>query len=201
VAAIHVGSGLRVLGADGNEVPGDGKTAGEVVMSGNTVALGYYGSPEATDRAFVDGWFRSGDLAVVHPDGYLEIKDRIKDLIYVETDYGWENISSIEVENVLAQCPGVADAALVGVQDKEGQGGAQLVAVVEASRQPAPPLAELREFCQQHLPRYMRPSAFLWSSIPKTATGKIRKDVLLAQVRRELSARTAEPEERASSVA
>jgi fatty-acyl-CoA synthase len=200
VAAIHVGSGLRVLGADGKDVPADGKTAGEVAMSGNTVALGYYGSQEATDRAFVDGWFRSGDLAVVHPDGYLEIKDRIKDLIYVETDYGWENISSIEVENILVQCPGVADAALVGLQGKDA-GGAELVAVVEPSRQPPPSADELREFCRRHLPRYMRPSVFLWSPIPKTATGKIRKDVLLAQVTRELAAPSAPPQEAASSVA
>jgi len=182
VAAIHAGTGLRVLGADGREVPADGKSTGEVVMSGNTVALGYYENDEATAKAFVDGWFHSGDLAVVHPDGYLEIKDRIKDLIHVETDYGWENISSIEVENVLVQCPGVGDAALLGLQVKDAQGGVQLVAVIEPSPPSTPSREELQIFCEQHLPTHMRPSRFLFSPIPKTATGKTRKNALLSQV-------------------
>lgn len=187
VAGIHVGTGLRVIDADGLQVPADGRTPGEVVMAGNTVALGYYGNDGATARAFVDGWFRSGDLAVVHPDGYLEIRDRIKDLIYVETDYGWENISSIEVENVLVQCPGVADAALLGLQARGKQEGAQLVAVIEPSSQSAPSLRELRDFCDRHLPTHMRPSRFVVSTIPKTATGKTRKDVLVDRALSELS--------------
>jgi fatty-acyl-CoA synthase len=185
VAGMHVGTGLRVIAPDGCQVPHDGKTSGEVVMSGNTLALGYYGAEEATARAFVNGWFHSGDLAVVHPDGYLEIKDRIKDLIYVETDYGWENISSIEVENVLVQCPGVSDAALVGVPTTEAQQGAELVAVIEPMAQQSPSFQELRAFCEQHLPLHMRPSRFLLASIPKTATGKVRKDLLVERARNE----------------
>ena len=81
------------------------------------------------------GWFHSGDLAVVHADGYLEIKDRIKDLIYVETDYGWENISSLEVENVLGECPGVSDVALLGSPSPDARPGALLVAVIEPNVQ------------------------------------------------------------------
>ncbi|WP_394847166.1 AMP-binding protein [Pendulispora brunnea] len=185
VAAIHAGTGLRVVDADGLDVPADGKTPGEVLMSGNTVALGYYNNPEATARSFVNGWFHSGDLAVVHPDGYLEIKDRIKDLIYVETDYGWENISSIEVENVLVQCPGVGDAALIGLQTDDAQEGARLIAVIEASSQPAPSLEALHDYCERHLPVHMRPSRFVLSSIPKTATGKTRKDLLVDRALRE----------------
>jgi fatty-acyl-CoA synthase len=188
VAGIHVGSGLRVVAADGREVPADGKTSGEIVMSGNTVALGYYGAEAETARAFAAGWFHSGDLAVVHPDGYLEVKDRIKDLIYVETDYGWENISSIEVENVLEQCPGVSDVALLGVPSPDARPGASLVAVIEPDMSCPPSSAELREFCERRLPLHMRPSRFLFSTIPKTATGKTRKDLLVASVQADLAA-------------
>jgi fatty-acyl-CoA synthase len=192
VAAIHAGTGLRVVGADGRDVPADGKASGEVIMAGNTVATRYYGNDEATARAFVDGWFRSGDLAVVHPDGYLEIKDRIKDLIYVETDYGWENISSIEVENVLVQCPGVGDAALLGLQTGGARESTELVAVIEAGGQASPSLDQLRAFCEQRLPAHMRPSRFVLGKIPKTATGKTRKDLLLGRALSELSIREAE---------
>lgn len=190
VAGVHVGTGLRIVTASGEDVPADGKTCGEVVMSGNTVALGYFGAPEATAHAFKDGWFHSGDLAVVHPDGYLEIKDRIKDLIYVETDYGWENISSTEVENVLLQCPGVGDTALLGVQNAGAGSSAQLVAVIEPSSPFPPSFEDLHGFCARHLPAHMRPSRFLLSSIPKTATGKTRKDLLVARALNELASPT-----------
>jgi fatty-acyl-CoA synthase len=190
VASVVAGTGLRVVSTDGREVPPDGKTTGEVVMSGNTVAMGYYRAEETTARAFVDGWFHTGDLAVVHSDGYLEIRDRIKDLIYVETEYGWENISSIEVENILVQCPGVGDAALLGVSGPDAQSAPQLIAVIESSPQHSPSFEELRGFCQQRLPAHMRPSRFLLSAIPKTATGKTRKDLLLARALHELSAPT-----------
>jgi fatty-acyl-CoA synthase len=169
------------------DVPADGKTAGEVVMSGNTVALGYHGNCEATDRAFIGGWFHSGDLAVVHPDGYLEIKDRIKDIIHVETTYGWENISSIEVENVLVQCSGVADAALVAIHPRGAHESAELVAIIEPESAP-PSLDGLRTFCERRLPSHMRPQHFIVASIPKTATGKTRKDLVADLARRELAA-------------
>ena len=117
-AAIHAGTGLQVLGADGTAVPQDGRTLGEVAMAGNTLALGYYKNPAATEKAFRNGWFYSGDMAVVHPDGSLEIRDRIKDLLYVETEYGWENISSIEIENILCRNVAIQDAAVVAVLDE-----------------------------------------------------------------------------------
>ncbi len=186
VPAVHAGTGLRVVTPDGEDVPADGKTAGEVVMSGNTVAIGYYGAQEATQRAFIDGWFHSGDLAVVHPDGYIEVRDRIKDLIHVETGYGWENISSIEVENVLSECPGVVDAALVGVHSRGADQPVELVAVVEPGPT-TPSIDRLRAFCEQRLPSLMRPSHFVVAHIPKTATGKTRKDLVADLARRELA--------------
>lgn len=183
VEAIHAGGGLRVVDQEGRDVPADGVTQGEVLMAGNTVALGYYRDEAATARAFVDGWFHSGDVAVVHPDGYLELKDRLKDLICVETDYGWENISSLEIEQVLLQCPGVTDAALIGAPGAEA--ALELVAVLESEDGVPPGPRELRQFCELRLAKHLRPARFLWRAIPKTATGKVRKDVLLQQVSRD----------------
>ena len=100
---------------DGAEVPADGQTLGEIVVRGNVVMDGYYHDPEATERAMGDGWFHTGDAAVVHPDGYVEIRDRIKDVIIS----GGENISSIEVEGTLLRHPAVQEAAIVGLPDEK----------------------------------------------------------------------------------
>ncbi len=105
---------LRVVEADGGEVPADGQTLGEIVVRGNVVMSGYYHDPEATERAMGDGWFHTGDAAVVHPDGYVEIRDRIKDVIIS----GGENISSVEVEGTLLRHPAVQEAAIVGLPDE-----------------------------------------------------------------------------------
>lgn len=180
VAAIHAGSGLRVIDERGRDVAPDGVTRGQVVMSGNTVALGYYGDPAATRRAFVDGWFYSGDVAVVHPDGYLELKDRLKDLVHVETPYGWENVSSLDVERVLLEHPAVADAAVIGAPSRDGQ-GTELVAMIEPTFDGAH--ESLRAHCERRLPVHMRPARFVTTTIPKTATGKVKKDQLRALAR------------------
>ena len=100
----------------GKEVPHDGQTLGEIVARGNVVMLGYYDDPDATARAFAGGWFHSGDAAVVHPDGYVEIRDRLKDVIIS----GGENISSIEVEGILLRHPAVQEVAIVGLPDDRG---------------------------------------------------------------------------------
>ncbi len=177
IPAIHAGTGVRVLDADGIDVPCDGVTLGEVAMSGNTVALGYYNNPEANRKAFRNGLFHSGDMAVVHPDGFLEIRDRIKDLIYVETEYGWENISSLEIENVLACHEAVRDAAVVGVQ---ADGGATpvLAAFVELKEGAETRVEDLKIHCRNTLSSYKRPQVFFFAELPKTGTGKVRKDVL-----------------------
>ena len=186
VAAIHAGTGLRVLGDDGAEVPCDGRTLGEIVMRGNSVALGYYKNPEATARAFRDGWFRTGDMAVVHPDGYLEIRDRIKDLIYVETEYGWENISSIEIENALCRNASVQDAAVVGVPGEREDSNPTLIAFIEVSQNQKLTEQDLRAHCGNVLPVHMRPNVVYFEQIPKTSTGKARKDVLAREAAQRL---------------
>src|SRR6185369_385896 len=102
---------LRVVGEDGNEVPHDGETLGEIVVQGNVVMKGYFNDPEATQKVMGDGWFHTGDAAVIHPNGYAEIRDRLKDVIIS----GGENISSIEVEGVMLRHPAVQEVALVGL--------------------------------------------------------------------------------------
>jgi fatty-acyl-CoA synthase len=181
--SLHAGTGLQVRDADGMPVPHDGRTLGEVVMAGNTLALGYFKNAEATAKAFRDGWFHSGDMAVVHPDGSLEIRDRIKDLIYVETPYGWENISSIEIENVLCRHPAIQDAAVLGVANPAQENNSPLlVAVVELRPEARLAETEFHAYCAETLSSYHRPHVVLFEQLPKTNTGKVRKELLQRQM-------------------
>jgi fatty-acyl-CoA synthase len=167
---------LRVVDADGAEVPHDGETLGEIVARGNVVMKGYYNDPDATAEAFRGGWFHSGDAAVVHPDGYVEIRDRFKDVIIS----GGENISSIEVEGVLLRHPAVVEAAVVGMpHDKWGEAPCAFVVL-----RPDASLGEqeLRAFCRDHLAHFKVPQTYSFvAELPKTATGKIQKYVLRKQ--------------------
>ncbi len=184
VPSLHAGTGVQVRNLNGSSVPHDGTSMGEVVMSGNTLALGYYKDTEATNKAFRDGWFYSGDMAVVHPDGNLEIRDRIKDLIYVETPYGWENISSIEVENALCQNSAIQDAAVLGVARQiEGRSIPTLLAVIELRPGFNLTETEFHNYCAENLSTYLRPQFVLFEPLPKTNTGKVRKEVLHRHVR------------------
>ena len=155
--------------AEGKAVPEDGKTAGEIVMRGNTLMSGYLKNPEATRTAFSGGWFRTGDLAVIHEDGYLQIKDRIKDVIIS----GGENISSIAVENAVGKHPSVAFTAVVAMPDEKW--GETPCAFVELLPGAELDEKELSDFCRANLPGFMRPGCFVFGELPKTATGKIKK--------------------------
>lgn len=153
-------------------VPADGMTMGEIMFRGNTVMSGYLKDVKATEEAFTGGWFRSGDLAVKHPDGYVEVKDRLKDIIIS----GGENISSIEVETVLYRHPAVVEAAVVGRPDNYwGQTPCAFVKVKEGFTLGA---QDIINFCRDNLPHYMAPRTVIFDDIPKTATGKIQKFVL-----------------------
>ena len=164
---------LRVVDEQGNEVPWDGATMGEIVVAGNVVMKGYFNDPEATERAMGDGWFHSGDAAVVHPDGYAEIQDRIKDVIIS----GGENISSVEVEGVLLRHPAVQEAAIVGLPH-EKWGEAPHAYVVLKSGASATD-KELIELCRDRLAHFKAPHSVTFvEELPKTATGKIQKFVL-----------------------
>ena len=164
---------LRVVTPDGAEVPADGQTLGEIVVRGNVVMDGYYHDPEATERAMGDGWFHTGDAAVVHPDGYVEIRDRIKDVIIS----GGENISSIEVEGTLLRHPAIQEAALVGLPD-EKWGETPHAFVVLKDGQSATE-AEIIAFTRDRLAHFKAPRGVTFvPQLPKTATGKIQKFVL-----------------------
>jgi fatty-acyl-CoA synthase len=164
---------LRVVDESGAEVPADGVTLGEITVRGNVVMAGYYNDPEATERAMGDGWFHSGDAAVVHPDGYVEIRDRIKDVIIS----GGENISSVEVEGTLLRHPAVGEAAVVGLPS-EKWGETPHAFVVLLPGQPADE-AGLIAFVRDRIAHYKAPRGVTFvADLPKTATGKIQKFVL-----------------------
>jgi acyl-CoA synthetase (AMP-forming)/AMP-acid ligase II len=164
---------LRVVTSEGAEVPADGETLGEIVVRGNVVMDGYYHDLEATEQAMGDGWFHTGDAAVVHPDGYVEIRDRIKDVIIS----GGENISSIEVESTLLRHPAIQEAAIVGLPD-EKWGETPHAFVVLKDGQTATE-AEIIDFTRDRLAHFKAPRGVTFvTQLPKTATGKIQKFVL-----------------------
>jgi len=164
---------LRVVDADGAEVAADGQALGEIVVRGNVVMDGYYHDPEATKRAMGDGWFHTGDAAVVHPDGYVEIRDRIKDVIIS----GGENISSVEVEGTLLRHPAVQEVAIVGLPHERWGEAPQAFVVLRDGSETSE--AELIAFVRDRLAHFKAPHGVTFvTELPKTATGKIQKFVL-----------------------
>ena len=153
-------------------VPADGKTIGEVMMRGNIVMRGYLKNPKATRDAFAGGWFHTGDLGVMYPDGYIQLKDRSKDIIIS----GGENISSIEVENVIAKHPAVMFVAVVARPDAKW--GEHPCAFVELRPGKTVSQADILAFAREHLARFKMPRTIIFSDLPKTSTGKIQKFVL-----------------------
>jgi fatty-acyl-CoA synthase len=164
---------LRVVDESGKEVPNDGETLGEIVVRGNVVMQGYYKDPEATAQAMRDGWFHSGDAAVVHPDGYVEIRDRMKDVIIS----GGENISSIEVEGALLRHPAIQEVAVVGIPDKRWGEVPEAFVVLRSDTSASD--VELRDYARGTLAHFKVPHRFTFvDELPKTATGKIQKYML-----------------------
>jgi fatty-acyl-CoA synthase len=177
VPYLVAGTGLRVVDEQVRDVPTDGVTMGEVLMRGNNVMLGYYANPRATAEAVTDGWFHSGDLAVVHPDGYIELRDRKKDIVIS----GGENISSIEVEKVLSDHPAVAEAAIVAVPDE--QWGEVPLAYVALKPGAAATGEELVAWCRDRLAHFKCPRRVEFGALPRTVTGKVRKNELRGRAR------------------
>jgi fatty-acyl-CoA synthase len=167
-----VADDARVVDEAMRDVPADGETLGEVIMRGNNTMKGYFNDPEATERAFRGGWFHSGDLGVMHPDGYIELRDRAKDIIIS----GGENISTIEVERALYAHPAVLEVAVIGVPDDYwGETPKAFVTLrpgAEASAE------ELIAHCQARLARFKCPKSIEFGDLPKTSTGKIQKFIL-----------------------
>jgi fatty-acyl-CoA synthase len=175
VPYLVAGTDLRVVDRHMRDIPSDGETMGEVVMRGNNVMLGYYKNPEGTAEAFRGGWFHSGDLAVLHPDGYIEVRDRQKDIVIS----GGENISSIEVEKVLYEHPAVAEAAVVSFPDEKW--GEVPKAYVTLKEGCAATPEEVIAFCRERLAHFKCPKQVEFGPLPRTATGKIRKNELRAR--------------------
>ncbi len=169
VASLTLG-GQRVVDPEMADVPADGATIGEVVFRGNTLMKGYLKNPAATEEAFKEGWFHTGDLAVMHPDGYVEIKDRAKDIIIS----GGENISSLEVEEALYRHPHIMEAAVVARPDaKWGESPCAFVTPTPD----APPLTaeDVIAWCRANLAHYKVPRTVVFGTLPKTSTGKVQK--------------------------
>ena len=180
-AALKARQGVRYPALEGltvmdpstmTPVAADGESLGEVMFRGNIVMKGYLKNPEATEEAFAGGWFHSGDLGVLHPDGYIQLKDRSKDIIIS----GGENISSIEVEDVLYKHAAVAACAVVGKADEKW--GETPVAFIELKPGASATAEEIIAWCRDHLARYKCPRHVVFGEVPKTSTGKIQKFVL-----------------------
>ncbi|MDO8789816.1 MAG: acyl-CoA synthetase [Sulfuritalea sp.] len=174
----HCQEGITVMDPETMQpVPWDDQTMGEIMFRGNIVMKGYLKNPKATEEAFHGGWYHTGDLAVMQPDGYIKIKDRSKDVIIS----GGENISSIEVEDTLYRHPAVMGAAVVATPDaKWGEVPCAFIEVREGSSVTA---EELTEFCRERMARFKVPKHFIFEALPKTSTGKIQKFVLREKAR------------------
>ncbi len=170
-----VADDARVVDDQMRDVPADGETLGEVIMRGNNTMKGYYNDPAATAEAFRGGWFHSGDLAVMHPDGYIELRDRKKDIIVS----GGENISTIDVERAVVTHPSVLEAAVIAVPDPYW--GEVPKAFVTLKPGEAATEADLIAFCRTRLPGFKVPKAIAFGDLPKTSTGKVQKSVLREQ--------------------
>ena len=172
-----IGEAIRVVDGHGGDVAADAQTMGEIAIRGNNVMLGYYLDAEATRASCPDGWFRTGDLGVMHPDGYVELRDRAKDIIIS----GGENISSVEVEQALNSHAAVLEAAVVAGKDEKW--GEVPIAFVTLKEGAAATDAELIAHVRERLARFKAPKRVVFGPLPKTATGKVQKNVLRAGLR------------------
>ena len=159
-------------------VPSDGETMGEIMIRGNTVMMGYYKNEEASKESMKSGWFHSGDLAVMHPSGYIQVKDRSKDIIIS----GGENISSVEIENIITRHPAVSLAAVVARPDEKW--GETPCAFIELTDGQTVEEDALKKFCREHLAGFKMPKTFVFQVLPKTSTGKIQKYELRETVKK-----------------
>lgn len=192
-ARMNARQGVRYIALEGLDVvntqnmkpvPADGTTVGEIVFRGNVVMKGYLKNPKANEEAFAGGWFHSGDLAVKHPDNYVEIKDRSKDIIIS----GGENISSVEVENILYQHPAILEVSVVSRPDERwGESPCAFVTLkssgTEKSSDERRMAEDILRFSRSKMPAYWVPKSVIFGPLPKTATGKIQKHLLRAKAK------------------
>jgi fatty-acyl-CoA synthase len=173
-----IGETMRVVDGDGRDVPADATTMGELAIRGNNLMLGYYRDDDATRKACPDGWFRTGDLGVRHPDDYIELRDRAKDIIIS----GGENISSLEVERALTQHEAVLEVAVVAAPDEKW--GEVPVAFVTLKEGAGADAVVLIDHVRARLARFKAPKRVVFGPLPKTSTGKVQKNVLRDRLRK-----------------
>lgn len=167
----------------GKDVFSDGSHLGEIVLRGNTIMMGYFKNPEATETALAEGWLHTGDLAVQHADGTIEIKDRAKDIIIS----GGENISSVEIEEVLYRHPAVREAAVVARKDQKwGEHPCAFIDLEDEAH--AVSVEELTAFCRANLAGFKIPRTYIFGSLPKNSTGKVLKNLLREKANAEAAA-------------
>jgi len=166
------GTMVKVVDEKMQEVPHDGKTSGEIIMRGNNVMKGYFREEEKTSEAFAGGWFHSGDSAVVEPDGYIRIVDRIKDIVVT----GGEKVSSVEVEAILSEHPAVKDVAIIGKPDDKW--GEIVKAIIELKPGANATEQEIMKWAKERMAGFKTPREIEFAVIPRTATGKIQKNVM-----------------------
>ncbi|MEN8198183.1 MAG: acyl-CoA synthetase, partial [Pseudomonadota bacterium] len=160
-------------------VPADGETIGEIMLRGHTIMRGYLKNPAATEEAFRGGWYHTGDLAVLHADGYAEVKDRSKDIIIT----GGENVSSLEVEETLYRHPDVMEAAVVAKPDEKWGETPCAFVTLKPDSEGKVTAEDIMAFCREHMARFKCPRTIHFGPLPKTSTGKIQKFVLREQAR------------------
>ena len=168
-------AGLEIMDPESmTSVPADGQSLGEAMFRGNNVMKGYLKNSAETEKAFSSGWFHSGDLGVMHPDQYIQLKDRSKDIIIS----GGENISSIEIEDVLFRHPAVMEAAVVAQYDEKWGESPCAFVKLNPEFSPPPSAEDLLEHCKNHMARFKAPKNVIFGELPKTSTGKIQKYLL-----------------------
>jgi fatty-acyl-CoA synthase len=172
--------GMMVADPDSmTPVPADGETIGEIMLRGHTIMRGYLKNPAATDQAFKGGWYHTGDLAVVHADGYAEVKDRSKDIIIT----GGENVSSLEVEETLYRHPHIMEAAVVAKPDEKWGETPCAFVTLKPDSEGKVTAEDIMAFCREHMARFKCPRTIVFGPLPKTSTGKIQKFVLREQAK------------------
>lgn len=173
----HFGSGFKVVDEKNNQVLHDGKTIGEIKIKGNTLFSFYLKNNEITKKSINYNWFSTGDLAVIHKDGSIELKDRKKNLIYIEDGEDWLNVSSLEIEDTLLQFEKIKDVAVIGIPKKNSE-GMIIIAFIETDYNFSSFKNELDQYTDKNLGRLKTPYKFIVTNLPKTATGKVQKHIL-----------------------
>lgn len=181
IVSPHFGSKFKLINNEGELIKHDGKDIGEILIRGNTLFSRYYKNKAMTDESIENNWFRTGDLAVIHSDGSLQLKDRKKDLIFIENENDWLNVSSLEIEYILLKYKYIDDVAVIGINSNLAQ-ETKIIAFIESTMNLEQISDDLLLYCSQNLGKLKTPHKFILAELPKTATGKVKKHELMTKM-------------------